>query len=103
MAVAPPDRFGASTERRYQLRLSLEHGSGPNPPRRCVQEHSSGSGLADLTVNYGDLASRCTLLEATGFDPDLHELRYAWRNSDGNIMATDTSYFPHDSRALHRR
>ena len=51
---------------------------------------------ADQTVNYiqvngdGDDAS----IDASGSDPDLHELRFEWRNSQGTLVSTDRSFWP---------
>jgi hypothetical protein len=50
----------------------------------------------DLTVSYlavngyGDDSS----IDATGSDPDLHELRYEWRDSQGRLMSNDQYFWP---------
>lgn len=50
----------------------------------------------DLTVSYpttngyGDDFT----IDATGSDPDLHELRYEWRNSEGIVVSTGQYFFP---------
>jgi hypothetical protein len=50
----------------------------------------------DLTVSYpivnghGDDFS----IDASGEDPDLHELRYEWRNSAGTVLSTEQYFSP---------
>ena len=43
------------------------------------------------TVNgYGDDFS----IDAFGSDPDLHELRYEWRNGQGTVISTEQFFVP---------
>ncbi len=51
---------------------------------------------ADFTVSYpavngyGDDYS----IDASGEDPDLHELRFEWRDSAGTVLSTEQSFWP---------
>lgn len=48
----------------------------------------------DVTFAFVDFLNNNPSLTASGFDPDLHELRYEWRDGDGNLLSAEPTYFP---------
>ena len=65
-----------------------ERGGSNRPPAVSAGPDLTVSYLT--TNGYGDDFS----IDAAGTDPDLHELRYEWRNSEGSVISTDYSFFP---------
>jgi hypothetical protein len=47
----------------------------------------------DITANYASLTDDFTL-DARGFDPDLHELTYEWRNAAGDVVGSTWDFWP---------
>jgi hypothetical protein len=43
-----------------------------------------------MTNGYGDDSS----IDGSGTDPDLHELRYEWRDGSGRVVATEQFFWP---------
>lgn len=48
----------------------------------------------DFTINYVHQESDEYFFFATGSDPDLHELRFEWRNQDGKVLSNAQDLHP---------
>jgi len=48
----------------------------------------------DVTLAFVDFLDGNPSLAASGSDPDLHELRYEWRDSAGRVVSAEPTYFP---------
>jgi hypothetical protein len=67
--------------------LFNRHGAGNAPP--------TVDAGPDFAVAYLDVLNGNPSIAAHGFDPDVHELRYEWRDSDGQVVSANPVFFPH--------